>query len=306
MHRRTVAVLVACVALALPVAAQRATDAAPVAARQSLKAALEDLLAAERGLSEAAATLSPAEGIASLMAEHGVLMTPKGPVTGRAAALSSLNENPANKGAHARWRSIRGGVSADGQQGFTLGYLDIDGGDPATARRRYLAYWVRERDAWRVAALKQVLRSAKETDDPQQPPALPDTLVRPDATRTPEYRRTLIAAEQAFSDRAQTVGIKQAFQEYGRPDAIHLFGPTGFAIGLPAIGRNHDQQQLAGPATSRWSADTAIVSSSGDLGVTIGYIRPNGPPPEGRPAQTPFFTIWRRDDASQPWRYIAE
>ncbi len=295
MGCRIVAALIACVVCGLPVAGQQAPHAT-----------LEGLLTAERALSDAAATLSPAEGIASLMAGDGVLMTRTGPVTGRAAALKSLIDNPANKGTHARWRSIRGGISADGQHGFTLGYLDVEGGGAGSARRRYLAYWVRERDGWRVAALKQTLRSAKETDDPPQPPALPDTLVPPDPAATTEHRRTLIAAEQAFSDRAQTVGIKQAFQEYGRPDAIHLFGPTGFAIGLPAIGRNHDAQQLAGPAPSNWSADSAVAASSGDLGVTIGYIRTNGPPPEGRPAQIPFFTIWRRDNPSQPWRYIAE
>ena len=129
-----------------------------------------------------------------------------------------------------------------------------------------------------------MLRSANEADAPEQTPALPATLVAPDPSRAADHRRTLIAAEKAFSDRAQTVGIKQSFQEYGRPDAIHLFGPTGFAIGLPAIGANHDQQP-AGPATSHWSADTAVVASSGDLGVTIGAIRSNGPPPEGQPAE---------------------
>ena len=181
------------------------------------------------------------------------------------------------------------------------------GANAATARRRWI--WPigsAASDGWRVAALKQVLRSANETDAPQQAAALPAALVPSDPARAAEHGRTLIAAEKAFSDLgAQTAGIKQAFQEYGHPDAIHLLGPTGFAIGLPAIGANHDQQP-AGPATSHWSADTAVVASSGDLGVTIGSIRSNGPPPEGQPAEVPFFTIWRRDDPSQPWRYIAE
>ena len=305
MDRPSIALVCACVALAAPVAGWQPSNAASAVAHQSPRAVLDGLLAAERGLSDAAATLSPAQGLASLIADDGVLVTRTGPVTGRAAAMKSLSDNPANKGAHARWRSIRGGISADGQQGFTLGYVDIEGAVPATARRRYLAYWVRGSDGWRVAALKQVLRSANETDAPQQAAALPAALVPPDPARTAEHRRTLIAAEKAFSDRAQTVGIKQSFQEYGRPDAIHLFGPTGFAIGLPAIGANHDQQP-AGPATSHWSADTAVVASSGDLGVTIGTIRSNGPPPEGQPAEVPFFTIWRRDNPSQPWRYIAE
>jgi ketosteroid isomerase-like protein len=277
--------------------------AAPADARPSPRAALDELLSTERALSSAAATLSPADGIAAMLAPDAVLMTRGGPVRGRAAAAANLRDNPANQGAHAHWRSIRGGVSADGLHGFTLGYLDIDGGDPARAHRRYLAYWVRGAEGWRAATLKQVGRPAEEAEAAAQPPALPARIVAAKPARIAGHVRSLIAAEKAFSDRAQQVGIHQAFQENGRADAIHLFGPTGFAIGLAAIGANQPQ----GPTSPvSWSADEAIVASSGDLGVTIGRIRPNGPPQAGQPAEIPFFTIWRRDDPGQPWRYIAE
>ena len=278
--------------------------AAPAAAQHAPQSVLDELLAVERALSQAAAIRTPAEGIASLIAEDGVVFTRAGAVSGRTAALASLSENPANRGRHARWRSIRGGVSGDGRHGFTLGYLDIDGGDPATARRRYLAYWVRGGDGWRVAALKQVLRRPDESDAPPQPPVLPRRIVRPDENAVPDHGTTLRAAEQAFSDRAQQVGIRQAFQEYGNRDAIHMFGPTGFSIGLGAIGEAQADQTA--PATINWTADTVIVASSGDLGLTIGHIRPNRAVAEGEPAAVPFFTIWRRDGPSEPWRYIAE
>jgi ketosteroid isomerase-like protein len=279
--------------------------AAPAAAQQTPEAALKELQATEQSLSGAAARMSPAGGIASMLADDVVLMTRAGPVKGRTQAAASLAANPANKGNHASWRPIRGGVSADGQHGFTQGYLDVDGGDPATAHRRYLAYWVRGSDGWRVAAFKQVIRAAGEADQPAQPAALPTRKVAPDAAKTAAHKASLIAAEKAFSDRSQVVGLAQAFQENGRPDAIHLFGPKGFAIGLEAIGENFSSQP-GGPATIHWGADDAIVASSGDLGVTIGVIRPNGEPTEGQPAESPFFTIWMRDDPSQPWRYIAE
>lgn len=282
--------------------------AAPAAAQQSPQAVLDELVAAERSLSEAAAKLDPAEGIASMIAADGVLMTPKGPMRGPEAALASLKANPANAGKYASWRSIRGGVSADGQQGFTLGYLDIEGGDAARAHRRYLAYWVRGANGWRVAALKQILQAPDETIVPAQQPDLPVAIVAPDPDRTSEHTQSLIAAEKSFSDRAQEIGITQAFQEFGQPDATHIFGPTGFAIGLAAIRANHEQAERAagpGPTPINWSADSAIVASSGDLGVTIGAIRRNTPTAEG-PASNPFFTIWRRDGPDKPWRYIAE
>lgn len=279
--------------------------AAPAAAQSSPQAALDGLLAAEKSLSEAAASKSPAEGIASVIASDGVLMTPKGPVTGPAAALAALRDNPASAGTGVHWKSIKSGISADGQHGFTIGYLDIDGGDPARAHRRYLAYWVRGDAGWRVAALKQALRQPNEVEVPTQPATLPAKLVEPAPSATAGHRASLIAAEKAFSDRAQKVGLAQAFQENGRPDAIHLAGPTGMAIGLAAIGKNFESQP-AGSSPLNWSADNAFVASSGDLGVTIGDIRPNTPPPEGQPKAIPFFTIWYRDDSSQPWRYIAE
>ena len=286
--------------------------AAPAAAKPAdPQAALDGLLAAERALSEAAAKLQPAEGIASLLAKNGVLFTRPAPVTGPAAAVAALKANPANKGNFVKWRSIRGGVSADGQQGFTLGYLTIDGGDPATANRRYLAYWVKGNDGWRVAVMKQLLQGANDEYAALQSPALPTRMATPDAAKVSAHQQSLSAAEKAFSDRAQVVGVVQSFQEFGRPDAVHIFGAKGFAIGLPAIKANQESQPgPALPAGIEWSADRAIVASSGDLGVTLGQIRQNVPianPPPGAPAgPTPFFTIWRRDDPSQPWKYIAE
>lgn len=285
----------------VPVAALAAA-AAPAA---TPAAALADLLSAEKALSQKAAALSPSEGIAGMIAEDGILMTRAGPVKGRTAAAASLAANLANSGKHASWHSIRGGVSADGEQGFTLGYLDIDGGDPKAAHRRYLAYWVRGAEGWRVAALKQVVRGEGETEAAAQPPVVPALLATPTPAQTAVHRASLMAAEKAFSDRAQLVGLYQAFQENGRQDAIHLFGPKGFAIGLKAIGENQADQKAI-PAEVKWSADDAIVASSGDLGVTFGVIHTNSPPPEGQPASFPFFTVWMRDGPDQPWRYIAE
>lgn len=59
---------------------------------------------------------------------------------------------------------------------------------------------------------------------------------------------------------------------------------------------------FAGDPTSR-----PIVAASGDFGVTIGHIIPNAPGADGKPQPgRPFFTTWRRDSVTSPWRYIAE
>jgi len=55
-----------------------------------------------------------------------------------------------------------------------------------------------------------------------------------------------------------------------------------------------------------WGTEHSFVASSGDLGVSIGTIRPNHPDADGQSNGSPFFTVWRRDGPDAPWRYIAE
>jgi len=94
--------------------------------------------------------------------------------------------------------------------------------------------------------------------------------------------------------------LKQAFGEYGRPDAMNMYGGAEFAYGLDAVVAGFKQE---GPAKVHWSTERSFAASSGDLGVSIGTIIPNDPK-DG--AGFAFFTVWRRDGPDQPWRYIAE
>ena len=82
-------------------------------------------------------------------------------------------------------------------------------------------------------------------------------------------------------------------------------GEAGIVVGNDNIAKLvAGDQPLTAPGP-HWAADRVIVSSSGDLGVTIGMIHPRTPV-AGQPASFPFFTIWRRADLSAPWRYVAE
>ncbi len=270
-------------------------------------AALVELLTEEKQLSQAAATLPPVEAIATMLAEDARVYARGGPYQGRAAAVDALKANPANQGKAANWRSIKSGISGDGTHGFTFGYLTIAGGDPKTAQRRYLAYWIKGAGGWRVAALKQALKGPNEVELQSLPQSIPAGAAhaahrpQPDPVKA---RQGLIDAEKAFSDRAQTAGIGAAFTENGRSDAING-GPDGIKVGAAAIGAAVGGGE-AGPSPVNWSADDALVAPSGDLGITFGMIRGNTPPPSGQPAGIPFFTIWMRDGADQPWRYVAE
>ena len=276
--------------------------AAPAASADAVPPALTGLLAEEKTLADAGAALPPAEAIASMLAEDARLYTRGGPFRGRAAALEALKANPANQGKSVSWRSIKSGISGDGTHGFTLGYLDIAGADSKTAHRRYLAYWVKGPGGWRVAAFKQALRQPGEAEIASLPTSIP---VQPGKALDPAAARAgLIAAEKAFSDRAQVAGIGRAFTEFGRADAINS-GPDGVKVGPVAIGAAVSGGE-DGPSPVEWSAEEALVAPSGDLGITFGTIRPKVAPTGDKPTAIPFFTIWIRDGADQPWRYVAE
>jgi ketosteroid isomerase-like protein len=283
-----------------PVSVTISTPSTAHQANHDPAAAYAELMAAERAFSAQAANRTPAEGIAAMFDAEVQLPTRDGIANGREAATAALAANPSSRGTGASWRSIGGGVSADGSQGFTYGYLDIAGGDPARAHRRYLAYWVKRPEGWRVLAMRQLVRQPSEAEIGPIAPLVPATTA---AGGRADHARAVAAAERAFSDRAQQVGLRAAFMEYGHARAVHVATPNGFAVGLPAIGVNFD---AATTSPLNWSSDRTWAAASGDLGLSVGTIRRNGPAPEGQPSSIPFFTIWIRDSATGQWRYIAE
>ncbi|MHB1330030.1 MAG: hypothetical protein ACYC2K_17665, partial [Gemmatimonadales bacterium] len=199
----------------------------------------------------------------------------------------------------------RGGVSGDGQHGFTFGYMNhVIAGDSVPLK--YLAYWVRDPDEWRLLTWKRVPRApgVVEALPPGQfvPTAVQDSLA--DTARASARSESLRAAEQAFSDEAQQIGLGRAFARWGRADAINLGGPStpGFVYGAAAIGVHVSGGDTLGASPVAWSAERAVVAASGDLGVTFGRIRPH----DTTRAPIPFFTVWARESAAAPWRYIAE
>ena len=205
-----------------------------------------------------------------------------------------------------------GGISADGQHGFTFGFMTLHRPDGTTVPIKYLSYWIKSRDGWRVAGYKRRPRPAGDVSTTPMAPALPALLIAPitDAAAIAKHRASLEEAERAFSRDAQTMGIGPAFEQYGSADAMNTGGPedAGFVIGSATIGRNVGAGSPPNTSPVVWGPDhNAFVASSGDLGVTFGYIRAKANGPDGKPpAPSPFFTVWRRASATAPWKYVAE
>jgi len=282
--------------------------AAPARARPAdPKAAVNELLTADLTFSvDAAKAADPVAGISAMLDKDVVMPSPKGHAIGLDAVIALFRDNPSYKEGIVSWSPVRAGISADGTQGFTYGFLTVSAGDPARRERKYLAYWIRRPQGWRVIAYRQQVRQAGEVSKELLAPSLPAAGVEPVADQTviATHRASIAAAEQSFSDHAQKVGLRAAFRDFGREDAMNMYGGAGFAYGLDAVVAGFKEE---GPAKIHWSTDRSFAASSGDLGVSIGTISPNEPAVDGKPQQGfPFFTVWRRDGPDKPWRYIAE
>lgn len=294
---------VAALALALLVAAPlSAAPAATTAA--SPQSAIDELFAADRAFAAAAAQTDLVAGLSAMFDGDVVLPVPAGGFArGRAAAVEALRASPSAAGSVV-WTPIGGGLSADGQHGYTYGYATTRLAGAPDRPGKYMSYWVKRPEGWRVAAFKRFGRAPGEVSTAPVAPLLPARLApaSADAKTLAAYRDSVKAAEGAFSDEAQAIGLGPAFAKYGSPLAVNMGAGPGFTFGAANIAR----EVGAGDRKVVWSADDALAAASGDLGVTWGRIRPVGAVPPGAPAEFPFFTIWRRESPTAPWRYVAE
>jgi hypothetical protein len=298
--------------ITLAVAAAVTWAAGPAAQPATPQSVVESLLQADRTFASGARTRTPQDAIVDMLSDAALMPLPTGAFArGKDAIRAALAANPDNLSGHLEWFPVRGGVSADALHGFTVGYMTLQRPDATRLPLKYIAYWTHEGGGWRVAIYRRS-RSA-EGDVPRDllAPALPPQLMRPvtDAKVVADHRRSLAAAEQAFSDEAQQIGIGPAFAKHGSADAVNMGGPKAvvFLVGSEAIGRNVGAGGPPNESPVTWAADyDVLVASSGDLGATLGFIRPKTPPPAGQPAAQPFVTIWRRANVREPWRYVAE
>jgi ketosteroid isomerase-like protein len=270
----------------------------------------DELVAADRAFSEASARTDLISGLSAMFAADVAMPAPGGVVYGSQKAIETLRGNPANAGAKATWTPARVGLSGDGRHGYTAGFMVVHRADGTVQHAKYMAYWEKQASGWRVLAYKRA--PAKDAA-----PAIPLGRVLPakivassaDAKTVEQYRDSLAEAERSFSRDAQTMGIGAAFKLYGSPDAAHFGGPDTptFLFGNDAISAQVGRDSPANGSPVNWGPEKTLIAASGDFGVTIGYIVRNAPGQGGKmPPPQPFFTIWKRDSLTGPWRYIAE
>ena len=235
---------------------------------------------------------------------------PGGYAYGSQNAIDALKANPANAGAKATWSPARVAISRDGFHGFTAGFMTITRADGSVAPAKYLAYWVNQKPAgWRVAVYKRTPAKVAP-GDVKVTYLLPENIMFSmlSSAKYEKDRESLMNAETSFAAEAQQIGLEPAFKKYGSPDAINLGGPNAqtFFWGNEEIATAVGQNEPATGSSVNWGPEKAIIAVTGDFGVTMGYITPNKPGPDGKtPSRQPFFTIWKKD-GNGAWNYIAE
>ena len=169
-------------------------------------AAVEELLNADRTFAAAAKTLSTADALAAMFAEDVTAPAPGNVyVQGKTTVVDALRTNEDNLDSRAEWRPIRGGISADGLHGFTFGYMTVvkkDKKDDTKIELKYLAYWIKGKDGWRVAAYRRRPRPAGTLAVEMMNPAIP---AADDASRH-VARKPATAREQPLGCRASLLG----------------------------------------------------------------------------------------------------
>lgn len=294
----------------LPGSGAYRTDEGEVAVPQ-VRSAVEELVRADETFSVAAAKTDLVTGISAMFAPDVAYPLPAARFSRTAEeAIAALRTVPNASESRASWAVANAGISGDGQHGFTMGYGRVTGADGKQAAFKYLAYWVKRPEGWRVAVYRR-RPAASLTEFKRVYAPLPRRMVSPttDATSIERFRESLADAERSFSLDAQRMGLKAAFTKWGTADSWNMGGATdaAFVRGSDKIGIAVSDGEPPEGSSVFWAPERVIIASSGDLGVTIGTIHPHKPAADGsQAAGFGFFTIWRRANTTQPWRYIAE
>lgn len=301
----------ACIAILLGVAGILPSSGWSSDPMSGAQQAADTLLAADRRFAADAATVDMVDALSAQFADSVVMPAgAEGLAEGRSAVVEALKARPGAASARVAWAPVGVGISADGEHGYTYGFMQQTGAeDPVPLK--YLAYWVRQQADWRVIAYRLARRAAGEVDRDLRYVALPEHMHHgaPDENSTVAAARTLADAEIAFSEEAQQSGLEAAFVKFGTPESMNMGGAGGadFVYGASHIAKAVSVGQPVGGSTVHWGPERVVVAGSGDLGVSIGYIRHNAPDADGKPqAPIPFFTVWRREGTERPWRYVAE
>jgi len=237
--------------------------------RHAPESAVEQLLAADRGFATAAQATDLITGLTAMIDIDAVIPAPQAQFArGPVGMGTMLRTNTKNTGSRITWSPVRGAISADGTRGFTFGHATVTRGDGTVEFNKYLSYWIKRTDGWRVLAYQRVRRPAAPVATAILDPILSGRMERSSVNgrRVKADRRSLAAAEKAFSDLAQRVGLGPAFGMVGTDDAVLISIGNDFVIGAERIAKEGFDASTTSAVS--WASDGTDVAPSGDLGLS--------------------------------------
>jgi ketosteroid isomerase-like protein len=266
------------------------------------------LLRADLARSDSVAQLGIARGLAATFTSDVVYLRGGLPIVrGRSAARAIVAAESLGGPVTVRWQPVRAEASRDGRSGYSYGYTVIGSGAgaaPSLRMDRYIAFWRREDDAWRIAAYAETYGAPPPTLA-MPPEATDSALADVPMRRARGPLEDVRAADDEFARTATRFGSGRAFGEYAAENAQIFSTPGEFITGPDAISR------AFGPTTDDsklvWHPVTGEVARSGDLGFTVGNAVFTGKNLDGTPQvrYSKYLTVWKKQ-RDGTWRYVVD
>ena len=265
------------------------------------------LLRADLGRTDSVASLGFAAGLGANLTVDVVYLRGGLPIVrGRTAVRAIMTAEALDPRTTVRWQPVRAEASSDGRSGYSYGYTVFGvpaAAAPAIRLDRYIAFWRREPDGWKIAAYAETYGA------PPAPLSLPRDAVDSALADVPMQRargrlEEMRLADAEFSKAAVRLGTGRAFGEYAAENAQIFSTPGEFITGPDAI------SQAFGPVSDDklvWHPVIGEVSRSGDLGYTVGNAVFTGKRADGSPEvrYSKYLTVWKRQRDGE-WRYVVD
>jgi ketosteroid isomerase-like protein len=267
----------------------------PVPARGPAR---DSLLASDFGRTHAVQARGVVGGFAESLTPDVLYLRAGTPAVRGLDATRMLLADTARVPGAVAWQPEGGDISADHASGYTYGIAVRVLGADSVGVERYIAFWRRAPGGpWRIAAYVEV-------GSPFRSPPSAQSATSPLANAPSRGTAELMAADSAFSDLADRVGVGNAFAATVAPHGV-IFAGSEIVTGPKAVRDFY----AAGDAASglAWHPTFAEAAASGDLGFTVGQYIFTGRGASGAAIQSfgKYLTVWQRQPDGS-WKFVVD